>query len=176
MAGTGSEDGRRRILRHLDLGVGAVMLILAFVGVAASDIWGGGSQSLWTLIALAFAACALALDWLHRPEMRSAGATVRAALHWLAVVAAIELVYVLIGAGRLANADDGLMNGSVLALGAILAGVHGDWRLAVIGVALGLGVAAAALFEQYLWALIALGAIALVTLFLVSRWRGRDRY
>ena len=69
---------------------------------------------------------------------------------------AIELVYVLIAAGRLTNADTGLMNGTILALGTFTSGVHTNWRVAVIGVALGLGTAAVGYVEQYLWILFVL--------------------
>ena len=62
---------------------------------------------------------------------------------------AIELVYMLIAAGRLTNADTGLMNGTILALGTFTSGVHTNWRVAVIGAALGLGTAAVGYVEQY---------------------------
>ena len=73
---------------------------------------------------------------------------------------AIELVYLLIAAGRLTNADTGLMNGDILALGTFTSGVHTNWRVAVIGAALGLGTAAVGYIEQYLWILFVLALLA----------------
>ena len=86
---------------------------------------------------------------------------------------AIELVYVLIAAGRLTNADTGLMNGTILALGTFTSGVHTNWRVAVIGVALGLGTAAVGYVEQYLWILFVLALPTLGVIIAVARMRGR---
>ena len=86
---------------------------------------------------------------------------------------AIELVYIFIGAGRLTNANTGLMNGTILALGTFTSGVHTNWRLVVIGAALGLGTVAVAYIEQYLWILFALALLALGLIIFVARWRGR---
>ena len=88
-------------------------------------------------------------------------AALKTALHWWACCCAIELVYCFIAAGRLTNADTGLLNGTILALGTFTSGVHTNWRLVVIGAALGLGTAAVAYIEQYLWVLFALALLAL---------------
>ncbi len=168
-----SRAGRgAQLSRYVDLAVGAGLLGLAFVGVAASDVYGGGSQALWSLITLIYAAACLGLQWLHGGgESRSLRGLGRLAVHWLGVLAAIQLVYLFIAAGRLTSADDGLVNGAILALGTYLAGVHGDWRMLVIGVAVAVGTAAAALVEQYVWVLLAIGLIALAAMFLYARWR-----
>ena len=87
----------------------------------------------------------------------------------------------LIASGRMTNGDDGLVNGLVIALGTFLAGVHGashggvqtGWRIAVIGVAIGLDTLAVAWTEQSLWILVALAAVALGVVFLVGRLRAR---
>ena len=85
---------------------------------------------------------------------------------------AIELVYIFISTGRLTNADTGLLNGTILALGTFTSGVHANWRL-LIGAALGLGTAAVAYVEQYLWVLFAVALLALGIIIAVARLRGR---
>ena len=50
---------------------------------------------------------------------------------------------------------------SIVALGTFTSGVHTNWRLVVIGAALGLGTAAVAYVERYLWVLFALAVLAL---------------
>ena len=65
------------------------------------------------------------------------------------------------------------MNGAILALGTFTSGVHTNWRVAVIGAALGLGTAAVAYVEQYLWILFALALLALAAIIFVARLRGR---
>jgi len=44
----------------------------------------------------------------------------------------------------------------------------------VIGAALGLGTAAMAFLEQYVWVLIAVAILALIASIFISRWRRRD--
>ncbi len=153
--------------------IGGVMLLLAFIGIAASDA-ARASQVYWSGIAVVFFLLCVALDFIHEPRGTAwAGPTLRGALHWLGVLAALELVFIFIGAGRLTNADTGLFNGVVLALGTYTCGVYANWRLMVIGVALGLGTAAVAYVEQYLWILLILALLALAGIFFFTRWRYR---
>jgi hypothetical protein len=157
-----------------DLLAAAVMLALAFIGVAASDVSGTGSQSYWGFTAIVFGLICLGLDWVHEPVGTAWWkAALRTALHWLGVLLAIELVYYFIAAGRLTNADTGLLNGTILALGTFTSGVHTNWRLVVIGAALGLGTIVVAYVERYLWVLFALALLALGAILLVARLRGR---
>jgi hypothetical protein len=157
-----------------DVTAGAVMLVLAFIGIAASDVSGGGSQTYWSGLAIVFGLICIALDWMHEsPGTPWVRPVARTALHWLGVLIALELVYLFIGTGRLTNADTGLLNGTILALGTFTSGVHSNWRLVVIGAALGLGTAAVAYVEQYLWILFALALLALGLIVLVARLRGR---
>lgn len=156
-----------------DVVAGASMLVLAFIGIAASDV-STRSQTYWSLIAVVFGLICLGLDFVHEPRGTAWWkAALRTALHWLGVLLAIELVYVLIAAGRLTNADTGLMNGAILALGTFTSGVHTNWRVAVIGIALGLGTAAVGYVEQYLWILFVLALAALGVIIAVARMRGR---
>jgi hypothetical protein len=161
--------------RHVaDLVVGGAMLALAFIGIAASDVSGTGSQTYWTILAIAFGVASYGMRWLHRGRGYALGRDALAmGAHWIGVLAAVELVYLFIAAGRLTNADAGLLNGLVLALGTFLAGVHGGWRLSVIGAAIGLATIAVAWFEQYLWVLLGLAVLALAALFLIGRLRAR---
>ncbi len=157
-----------------DLSIGAAMLVLAFIGVAASDVTSGGSQTYWFFLAIAFGLLCMVLDWIHEaPGTAWANPLLRTALHWFGVLAAMELVHVFIASGRLTNADTGLLNGLILSLGTFTTGVHTNWRLVVIGAALGLGTAAVAYVEQYLWILLALALLALAAIYLISRLRGR---
>jgi hypothetical protein len=157
-----------------DLIAAAAMLVLAFVGIAASDVSGGGSQAYWSLLAIVFGLICMGLDWVHEPRGTAWWkAALKTALHWLGVLLAIELVYYFIAAGRLTNADTGLLNGTILALGTFTSGAHTNWRLVVIGVALGLGTIVVAYVESYLWVLFALSLLALGALVLVARLRGR---
>jgi hypothetical protein len=157
-----------------DVIAGGAMFVLAFIGIAASDV-STRSQTYWSLLAIVFGLICLGLDWVHEPRgTQWWKAAFRTALHWFGVLLAIELVYMLIAAGRLTNADTGLMNGTLLALGTFTSGVHTNWRVAVIGAALGLGTAAVGYVEQYLWILFVLALAALGLIIAVARMRGRS--
>lgn len=150
--------------------IGAVMLGLAFAAIAASDVTATGTHVYWIGLVVIFALVAFAVDRLHVERRTSfARGALPIALHWLGVFLAIELVYFFVGSGRIANADTGLTNGLILALGTYLAGVHGSWRLIVVGVAIGLAAAGAAFLEEYLWVMFGIAVLAIIVLVLGSR-------
>jgi len=91
------------------------------------------------------------------------------ALLWIGVFVAIQLVYFFITTGRFANADTGLVNGLILALGTFICGVYVNWRLMVVGVALAFATVAAAYVEEYLWVLLGVALLAVALLVVGSR-------
>jgi hypothetical protein len=153
--------------------VGAVMLILAFAAIAASDVSVTGTRVYWVGLVVLFALVAIAIDRLHpKPDTSFARTALPILLHWFGVYLAIELVYFFVGAGRIANADTGLTSAMILALGTYLAGVHSNWRLMVVGLAIGLAAAGAAFLEEYLWIMFGLAVLVIVILVLGSRRSG----
>ena len=154
----------------VEIGVGIAMLVAGFAAIAASDVSASGSRTYWTVLVVAFGAAALAAGWFGRGRTAFDGrAATRILLHWLGVFVTIQLVYYFVASGRFANADTGLANGLILALGTFLAGVHGAWRLAVIGFALAVATAGVAFVEEYLWVLFAVAILAIVALVFGSR-------
>ena len=158
-----------------DLVVWVAMLMLAFAGIGASDVSGAGSQTYWSVLAVGFGLAAFAVDWVHADEDFHWGRdALLMAGQWIGVLAAVQLVYLFIASGRLANADAGLVNGLVLALGTFLCGVRANWRLMVIGATIAFATAAVAYLEQYLWVLFGLAIVALAVIVLVTRARSRS--
>jgi len=96
-------------------------------------------------------------------------ALLRQLLHWSALGAAIGLLFYLQDAKRLPERDVPLLSLLALALTTFLAGVHGDWRFAVVGLILGAAATVMALFETY--RLLILIPIAIVALVVVLRRR-----
>lgn len=163
------EPGWRRVFDGV---LAAAMVIAAFVAIGASDVSYAASQPYWLMLGLGFALAALAIEWIHRgPGFSLAGYAPRCALHWLGVIAALEMVFIFIDAGRLAGAGVGLLNGAILALGTFLAGVHANWRLLVIGVAIALATVLVALVEQYVWLLLGLGVVAVAAVVGIAHLR-----
>lgn len=164
--------GRQTIIEA----VGAiVMLALAFSAIAASDVSATGTNLYWTLLVVAFAFVALAVDRMHSGHaLGDARTALTIVLHWLGVLAATQLIFLLVSTGRMANADTGLACGVILALGTFSAGVHGNWRLIVVGVALGLATASIAFVEEYLWVLLGVALLAIVALVFGGRLMVRN--
>lgn len=161
--------GWRRIF---DVVVAAAMVVAAFVAIGASDVSYAASQPYWLMLGFGFAVAALAIEWVHRgPGFSLARYAPRCALHWLGVIAALEMVFLFIDAGRFAGAGVGLLNGAILALGTFLAGVHANWRMLVIGVAIALAAVLVALVEQYVWLLLGLGVIAVAAVVGIAHLR-----
>jgi hypothetical protein len=150
--------------------VGAAMLVLAFAAIASSDVSAVGTHLYWSALVVCFALVTFAIDRLHpRKGSSLAKVALPILLHWLGVFLAIELVYFFVGTGRMANLDTGLTNALILALGTYLAGVHSNWRLMLVGLAIGLAAAGTAFLEEYLWVMLGLAVLVIVVLVLGSR-------
>lgn len=118
-----------------------IMMVLALFGVAATSVARRAMTDYWIVLAPVFAALSILLQ--HRNsnarqiDWRVVGNEI---LHWGAVLVAMLLVFIG-DVRRIMNADaSALMVLTVLALGTFTAGLHGAWRMCLIGVALALGV------------------------------------
>jgi hypothetical protein len=172
--GENAPGGVRRAL--VGAVVGLVMIALAFAGIAASDVSALRTQGYWTLLTIGFAVASLVMDWLHSEHgWRMTKSAMQLALLWVGVFVAIELVYFFIAAGRFTNADTGLVNGLILALGTFACGVYVNWRLMVVGVAVGLATVVAAYVEQYLWVLLGVALVAVAVLVVGARLTAAKR-
>ena len=70
------------------------------------------------------------------------------------------LIYLLERTGRLNREDAGLVALLSLSLTTVLAGIHFDWRLAVLGILLAVATAGAALVEEFFWILLIPAVVA----------------
>lgn len=154
-----------------------MLLILAFAAVAWSDVSSDQSRTYWTVVAALFGVSCLVMQWIHGG--RSAFGLrpmILTGLLWLGVVAAVQIVYVFVDSGRFTNEDTGLVNGLVLAVGAYASGLFLQWRVAVVAVALAIGVVIVAFIEQYMLVLgalvIAAGVVMAVGAYFWARHKG----
>ena len=157
--------------------IGAVMIALAFVAIASSDVSVASTRAFWTILVVLFAAISFASVRLHSDRAHGSRLDAVAILvHWIGVFAAIHCVYLFVSTGRMANADAGLTSGLILALGTFTAGAFGNWRLMIVGAALVGATLVVALFEEYVWLLFGLAVLAVIALVLGSRLIGRRRH
>ena len=157
--------------------MGAVMIALAFIAIASSGVSVASARTFWPILVVLFAAISFASVRLHSDRAHGGRLDAVAILvHWIGVFVAIHCVYLLVGTGRMANADTGLTSGLILASGTFTAGAFGNWRLMIIGAALVGATLVVALFEEYVWALFGLAVLAVAALLLGSRLIGRRRH
>ena len=152
----------------------AVLLVAAFAAIAASDVDAMRVHALWMGLVVVYGVVAFIVDRLHSgrslTDLHSAW---RILLHWAGVFIAAQFAYSFVASGRMANLDAGLTYGLILGLGTYTAGVYSNWRLMVVGAALGLATLGVALVEQYLWVLIGITIVAIIVLVLGGRFAAR---
>ncbi len=151
------------------------LLLVSGIGVALTDF--NPLKGFWYWVAMGplFWAGSVFMEW---PRVKEAGAGKMKMIwaqvvHWAGFLSAIYLVFLLHQTGRLNSADFGLVALLVLALSTFLAGVHGNWRICLVGLFLGMATAGAALMEEYLWLILVLAAIVFILLAVLLRRKGR---
>jgi hypothetical protein len=126
-----------------------VMLSLALAAVGYVSVTGEPVPLLWEELALIYAGFCIWAGWRHAPDRSSRirlGWT--QALHWLACLVAMNIVY--LGPVRTVanNNAASLALMTILALSTFLAGVHAAaWQICVVGALLALAVPAMALIQ-----------------------------
>lgn len=123
------------------------MLVLSLFGVAYTSI--SESSIYWVVLAPLIGLVCVALRWR---EARDAGQhvhlVVSQALHWGAVLASMELMSLEV-TRQVSGVASALGVLTLLALGTFTAGLHiRAWKIAVVGLILGVSVPAIALLEQ----------------------------
>lgn len=118
------------------------MLGLAIFGVALASVVRESMTTYWEILVPFFAAVCVFARWRDSQHQKMLGRLIRIeALHWGAVIIAMNLVFVT-DVSQIMNANaTALMVMTLLALGTFTAGAQiGAWRICVVGVVLGLGV------------------------------------
>lgn len=155
MASGTSPSNPASLKKRLEISEIAMILLLVFsgLGIGVSNYSADRGLWYWLLMVPVFGLTSLFVSWrAARSRGQSPGrVALTQVLHWLGLAAALWLMVLLANAGRIANPDEGLVSLILLALATFLAGVHTDWRFAVVGAVLGGIAVLAVLVEQYLW-------------------------
>lgn len=153
-------------------GVGATMLILAFLGMVVTDVRTTGGWDYWKWMVLVYAVMALWLSWDVRRQMDAINPITiwHEALHWVGLISAIFLVSYLVGLGVISRFIAGIFHLILLSLGVFLAGIYIEWIFLLVGIILGFFAILAAVLVEYLYAFlipVVLGGIAIMG---ISLW------
>jgi hypothetical protein len=152
-----------------------LVLVLALFGIAFTSFSRTPLWLYWVLLAPLIGVICVVARWRDLPDGDQRLRLVwTQALHWIAVLLAMQLMSVA-DVARMMNADASALAAlTLLALGTFTAGVHtAAWRICLVGLILGIGVPGIAWLEQsaLLLLLVALVVIAIgAPLF----WRARQ--
>ncbi|RFB76486.1 hypothetical protein [Methylovirgula sp. 4M-Z18] len=144
------EPPPRLFLRLLRLDLPYIaMLSAAVLGVGYVSFVSGPSPLIWEWIVPLFALACIAAGWRHTFASGHFMLILKQALHWSAVLVAMNLAYLPSVRSVANNATTGLMLMTILALATFLAGLHiAAWQICVVGLLLALAVPGVAWIEQ----------------------------
>jgi hypothetical protein len=153
------ESGRHAGMERVLLGI---LVALAVIGIAVTDTSDDYGLRYWLIMVPVFAVVSIVAGWSRERRSGEGVANIlrRQILHWLGLVLAVLVIYALQKAGRVDKDAVALSTLTLLALTTFLAGVHFDWRMSVLGVAMGLTVVVAALFEKFFLVILVIAGVA----------------
>jgi hypothetical protein len=155
-----------------------LMVALALAGVAYTSVADSPIRSYWITLAPFIGLVCVASGWSDAASREDRVRLIwTQALHWGAVLLAMELIYIA-DATRVLTVEAGALSVlTVLALGAFTAGIHiKSWRICLVGVMLALGVPGIVLLERSAFLIVLILAVgaAVVAPFFVHRTRARS--
>ncbi|MBV9970518.1 MAG: hypothetical protein JO228_11085 [Xanthobacteraceae bacterium] len=127
-----------------------VILVLSLFGVAYTSITRTPMTLYWFILAPFIGIVCVVTRWpATRNRDERLHIVLSQALHWAAVLAAMNLLYIADVGQTMSTDSRALYVLTLLALGTFTAGVHiGAWRVCLVGVILALGVPAIAWLQQ----------------------------
>ncbi|WP_208855625.1 hypothetical protein [Rhodopseudomonas palustris] len=157
------------------------MLVLVLFGVAYTGLSDEPIRAYWMVLTPLVGAICVAAGWGDAASRQDRVRLIwTQALHWIAVLLAMELVYVS-DVTRIMTAEAGALSVlTVLALGTFTAGVHlKAWKIGLVGVLLALAVPGIAFLERSAMFLVLILLIAAAVVaplwWTVSRWNPSRR-
>jgi len=160
---------------HVEEIILVLLVVLSGIGVIVNDYAAPQTAfRMWLWMTPLFGVVSTAAAW-SRAQRRGdpVGAIVPTqVVHWLGVVGAVLLIYILQAYGRMASEAAGSAVLVVLALATFLAGVYSDWRLSVLGVVLGVTVVGFAYVERVALVIVPLLLVAIIGLVVYMRRQG----
>lgn len=150
-----------------------ILLVLALVGVAVTDLSPARSLPYWQAVVPIFGLICIIARWRHVEPGQSHHIRLiwTQALHWGAVLLVMRLLFVH-DIQKLLDSDiTGLVLLYLLALSTFLAGIYLDWRLGVVGFFLVVGGLAVAFLDEAAFPMAVLAVIILIVFAFWGRLR-----
>jgi len=152
-----------------------VLLGLALAGIAWTDISPLGSRWYWYLMVPVYFVASLLTEM---PHVRHGRYPWRSVLwyqlwQWLAVLAAVWLVFLIQQVGRLNNETTGLILLLLFALSTFVAGLRMGWLFRLAGLFLAASLLMVVYLERYLWLIVLLGLLLMALHHAIHRFQRR---
>ena len=149
------------------------LIVLSIGGIAIMDFRADYGVWYWLVMTAVFGIASVTMSWKPSAE---AGLTVQhvmrqEGLHWLTALTAVGLVFLMQWSLQLDPRVAALMALLMLAMACVLAGIHFQWRLAVVGAVLAATFVAAILAADFFWVGLLIAVIGGVVLLVMSRRR-----
>jgi len=150
----------------------SILVILSVGGVAIMDYSDKYGIWYWLVMAIVFGAVSVGLAWKTDQDtpVDQSQRVKKQALHWGTLIVGILLIFLMHSASLFDRpSTPGLLALLLLALTAALAGVHFNWRMAVVGLIQAATFVAAVMTEEFFWILLIVAFIAVIVIFASRR-------
>ena len=150
----------------------SILVILSVGGVAIMDYSDKYGFWYWLVMAIVFGAVSIGLAWKRDQDIPGdqSGRVMKQILHWGTLIVGILLIFLMHSAQLFQDpSTPGLLALLLLALTSGLAGVHFNWRMAVLGLILAATFVAAVIAEEFFWILLIVAFVAVIVIFASRR-------
>jgi len=175
---TDKPAGKKRIFQRrfrLDELTLFILLSASYIGVAITDMSPVNSHRYWLFMVPLFFVASLVTEW---PNIRNEkhlwkNILLTHGLQWLALLVAVELVFLIQQIGRLNFETTALILLLEFALVTFIAGIRMGWLFRLTGIFLAISLLVLAYLERYLWILLLLAALILIIHHYISQYRSK---
>ena len=169
-----ADEAKNALLSHLrtDEVVVVAVMVLSMIGVGITDFSPGVSHWFWVIMVPVFGVACTFLGWTQK-EHGGPNWTIlmrNQIVLWVGLLVAVQLVYLLLHAGRLDNENTGLIILLLLALTVFTSGIQLGWRLCVVGFLLAVALVMATYLEEFTWLFVLLTAVVIAGIYLASKF------
>jgi len=154
-----------------------VLIGLSIIGVGITDFAPAASHWYWLAMVPLFGVACLLVEWQRAKEKGLApGAIIRHQMFiWLSLIVAVQLVYLLLHAGRLDSENTGLVILLLLSLTVFRSGIYLGWRLCLVGVCLALALVLATYLEEFVWLFMIVVVVAAVAIYFSFKFKSTKK-
>lgn len=159
----------------LRVGILVAMLVIALAGMGFSQASETGAWEYWLFVVITYATLSL---WRSSRIAKQSGQSIRKSIvrelaHWGTLVGFLAVLLLLERRDVVDRESSSYFALMLLALSCVMAGVHIDWLLLVVGIVLTIMLVAMATLEQFfLWITMVLVACLAAAFFFVKSKRG----